>query len=339
MWSSGRLRGAARFCVAALVACAGCDAGDDLARARLLVQEATTEMTRAQTMHQQGQTDEANQTALAAQDGLMLARDAYLAAKADRSRDVDLLIEFGEFSERLEDNDLAGEAYARAAALDGTRADLWYRAARNFLEARGRYLDRVMESLEKAESANEGSANPVPGADLDAVRGDLFSVLGLPDDAAEFYAAALEANPQQPRARIGMAGVSLLLGDVERTVALAESFAQPTPAESVLLDRTLRSSFMAFRRDRVIVPDTAPAQRAMAKVCVRLGFMQESLLAIERAVQLDASDVFSWNMLGSLSAQAGDTQRAREAFTRSLALTPDQPRTKQALDELGGPVN
>jgi Flp pilus assembly protein TadD len=92
---------------------------------------------------------------------------------------------------------------------------------------------------------------------------------------------------------------------------------------------------MNFRRDRVIVPDTAAAQRGLAKICVRLGFLQEGRLAIERAVHLEDTDVFSWNLLGSLSRQAGELERARVAFTRSLELEPDQPRTKQALEELG----
>ncbi len=328
-----------RLAVAGTLCCAGCSATDRLTEARRYADAATNLMREAQELFQQGQADAANRTAENAQESMRLARDAYLAAKADRSRDVDLLIEFAELTERLEDSDLAGEAYARAAEIDGARPDLWYKAARNFVEARGRYLDLVMETLAKAEAASTGAAAPVPRADIEAVRGDVFLALGLPEDAAPHYEASLAENAQQPRARIGIAGAALQLGDVERSAALVDSFAQPTPAEAVLLDRTLRGSYMAFRRDRVIVPETAASQRALAKICVRLGFVQESLLAVESAVRLDPADVYSWNMLGSLSAQAGDTQRAREAFTQSLTLAPDQPRTKQALDELGGAAN
>jgi tetratricopeptide (TPR) repeat protein len=296
-------------------------------------------MARAQSLQQQGQTEAAGRAALAAQNGLYRAREHFMAAEADRSRDTGVVVEFAEFSERMQDYDLAGEAFARAAALDGGRADLWHRAARNFIAAGGRYLERATPALDAAAKANGESTHAVGPADIAAARGDLMMARGLPDDAAPHYAEALAADAQHVRARIGAAGAALQLGDVERASDLADGLGAPGPAEGELLDRVLRESYLVFRRDRVVVPETAAAQRALAKLCVRLGFLEEGHLAIERAVQLDDGDVFSWNLLGSLSREAGDTARAREAFTRSLQLAPDQPRTKQALDELGAQQN
>lgn len=318
---------------------AGCSGGDDLAAARGLVENATAEMSRAQDLQRQGKLDEANAAAYAAQDMLLQARNHYLAASADRSRKADVLVEFAEFSERMEDPDLAGEAYARAARIEDARADLWFRAARNFVDAGGRYLDRVPEALDAVERANASAAKPVSLSDLETVRGEMFLALGLPDQAAPRFAAALEANPEHVRARIGGAGAALQLGEVERAADWVDGLGALDARAGALLDRVLRQAYLVFRRDRVAVPETARAQRALAKICVRLGFLREGLLAIERAVELDGGDVFSWNMIGSLAHEAGDVQRAREAFTRSLSLAPDQPRTKQELDELGGPVN
>jgi tetratricopeptide (TPR) repeat protein len=241
--------------------------------------------------------------------------------------------------ERLEDYDLAGDAFARAAEASPARADLWHRAGRNFVAARGRYLDRAADALAEAERANAAAETPVPVADLAATRGDLYMALGLPEEAAARYTEALAADAQHARARIGAAGASLELGDVVRAAELADSFAAPTQSQAILLDRTLRASYLDFRRDRVTVPETAESMRALAKISVRLGLLQEARLAIERAVQLDDADVFSWNLLGSLAHQAGDTERARTAFERSLAIQPDQPRTKEALEELGSAAN
>jgi tetratricopeptide (TPR) repeat protein len=39
-------------------------------------------------------------------------------------------------------------------------------------------------------------------------------------------------------------------------------------------------------------------------------------------------------MIGSISAQLGRVEQAREAFERSLALNPDQERTREALKAL-----
>ncbi len=318
----------------AALALAGCSRGGDLAKARGLSERAMGELERAQSLVQQGNTGEANLAAISAEDGLRNARDAYLSARADRSRDVDVLVEFAQLCERLEDFDLAGEAYARAAQTARERPDLWFRASRNFVSARGRYLDRASDALAAAEAANATAEAPVAAADLAVVHGDLFMVLGLPEDAAARYAEALESDPQHARGRIGAMGAALELGDAVRAAAMVDSFTAPTQGESILLDRTLRTSYQKFRRDRVIVPETAESMRSLARLSVRLGFLQEARLAIERAVQLDDADVFAWNLLGSLAHQSGEIARARTAFERSLAIQPDQPRTKQALDEL-----
>jgi tetratricopeptide (TPR) repeat protein len=312
-----------------------CSRTDDLESARALVAQATQEMARAQSLHEAGNAEGANDAALDAQESLRDARAKYLAARADQNRDVDVLIEFAEFSERMEDYDLAGEAYARAAETAESRPGLWYRAARNFIEARGRYLERVSDALAAVERANPGAAEPVSQADLAAARGDLFMALGLPIDAHARYAEALTLDANHVRARIGDASASLRLGDTARAAALAESFAAPSQGEAILLDRTLRAAYLDFRRDRMIVNETAEAHLGLAKLSVRLGFLEEARLAIERAVQLDESNVYAWNLLGSLARQAGDTERARAAFTRSLELQPDQPRTREALDALG----
>lgn len=345
MWSERTGRRLGTLVVATLVAVTGCSRTSDSARARVLHEQATKEIERAQSLFRQGNTEEANRAAAAAQTAMRDASNAYLSARADRSRKVDLL-KFAELSELLEDYDLAGDAFARAANLtsDDTehwpegspdRAELWYRAARNFVAARGRYLDGAADALAEAERENAGAETPVPAADLIATRGDLFMALGLPADAHARYTEALALDANHARARIGDASASLRLGDTARASALAESFTSPSQGEAILLDRSLRAAYLDFRRDRMIVSETAEAHLGLAKLSVRLGFLEEARLAVERAVQLDGSDVYAWNLLGSLARQAGDTERARASFERSLEIQPDQPRTKQALDEIG----
>jgi Flp pilus assembly protein TadD len=89
-----------------------------------------------------------------------------------------------------------------------------------------------------------------------------------------------------------------------------------------------------FFDSQLFVPDTAPDHLALAKALVLAGRRSECALAAERAVALDSTSIVGWNLLGSVSRDAGDTVRARTAFTRSLELDPSQTRTREALEAL-----
>jgi tetratricopeptide (TPR) repeat protein len=287
-------------------------------------------------LQKDGREQDAEAEGQRAQDQWFDARDRYLSARADLSRDPEVLIEFAEFVEKLGDSDLAGEAYLRAAGLRPEDARLWYRAGRNFADAGGRYLIRAAEPLDRAEALTRTTPGTVTRAEIETTRGDISWKYGAYEIAAKRYAAALAADAAGVRAQIGAACAALALGDPARAEASLDKLQTIPPADAAVLAARLREAYLAFRRMNMRPLESATAYRALAGVAVRAGFIADARAAIEHALTLDDRDVFSWNMEGSLAEAAGDTARARRAYTRSLELQPDQPRTLEALARLAG---
>jgi len=326
--------------IAACVALAGCEARVSIAEAQREASAAGELMKSAAALNAQGKSAEAEAQAKQAQEGFIRARDLYLSARADLSDEAEVLRDFAALCERLRDFDLAGEAFLRAAAQrpdDPASATLWYSAARNFVFAGGRYLPRAAEPLDQAERLlAQGSATDVSIADIEATRGEISWKNGAYELAAKRYATALAADPQSLRAKMLSACGAIAVGDLEFAGAtLAELQAMNAPVgEGSAFDARLREAYAAFRRTRPALPEDAASYRALAGISVRVGFLDEARAAIEHAIRLDDRDVFAWNMAGSLAQQAGDVARARAAFTRSLELDPNQPRTQDALAQL-----
>ncbi len=318
---------------------AGCEAQVSVEDARAAAAEAQVTVQQMLALQQQGKAQESADAAKQAEYAFASARDRFLSARADQSNDVDLLIEFADVCDRLRDTDLAGEAFLRAAKLRPEDATLWYRAGRNFVEAGGRYLARAAEPLDRAEQLARSNPGAVSLADIEAARGDISWKGAAYDIAGKRYAAAREADPANPRALMGIAKVALVKGAPTETeaalTALQTSGAQVDPN---VVEARLREAYLVYRRDRPAVSEDPAAYRALAGIAVRCGFLDDARMEIEHALKLHTDDVFSLNMAGSLALRAGDTERARQVFTRSLELQPDQPRTKEALAALSAPT-
>ncbi len=305
---------------------------------RVTLEDARREATAAQArmnhaleLQRAGQQDDAEAEGQRAQDQLFAARDRYLSARADLSRDPDVLIEFAEFVEKLGDSDLAGEAYLRAAGLRTENAKLWYSAGRNFVDAAGRYLSRAAEPLDRAEAILRTNPGTVSPAEIETARGDISWKNGAYEIASKRYAAALASDAAAIRAKIGAACTALALGDPVAAESTLNELQTIPPSDAAFLDARFREAYLAFRRSQAHVSDSAAAYRALAGLSVRAGFLAEARAAIEHALTIDDRDVYSWNLDGSLAEAVGDTERARHAYTRSLELQPDQPRTRESL--------
>lgn len=293
-------------------------------------------MNHALELQKAGRQEDAEAEGQRAQDQLFAARNRYLSARADLSHDPEVLIEFAEFVEKLGDSDLAGEAYLRAAWLRSVEGQLYYRAGRNFVDAGGRYLERAADPLDQAEAILRKIPGAVSAADIEMARGDISWKSAAYEIAAKRYASAIAADSASVRAKIGAACAALALGDPVAAETGMNELQSAGPAKAALLDAQFHEAYLVFRRRQARLPDTAAAYRAAAGLSARAGFLEDARAAIAHALTLDDRDVYSWNLDGSLAEAAGDKERARLAYTRSLELQPDQLRTREALERLDG---
>lgn len=321
----------------AFAALAGCTPQATLEDARAAAATAQAAVQQALALQQQGQTEAAMDEAARAEIVFADARDLYFSARADLSDDPDVLIEFAELCDRLNDDDLAGEAFLRAAASRPEDATLWYRAGRCFVDAGGRYLARAAEPLDRAETLSRSASGAVAIADIEAARGDVSWKNGAYDIAGTRYAAALAADPTSARALMGAAKVAVATGVPAQAEARLGELQTAARVDPNVVEARLREAYLVYRRMRPALPADAAEYRALAGIAVRSGFIDEARAAVEHSLTLDPNDVVALNMAGSLAQRAGDYARARQAFSRSLELQPDQPRTREALTTLPAP--
>jgi len=267
-----------------------------------------------------------------AQQALIEARNAYLAARADRSEVPELLEEFARVAEQLTDYDLAGEALLRAAELRPENAELWFRAGRNFVDAGGAYLGQAAHPLQRAEQLSSGDDSL--NARILTARGEIFWKQGMHAAAHELFVEANRYAGVTDRGRLAVIASSLATGEVLAAQNAIENLDDPALLQTPFGRRGLREAYLVYRQLRLPSPDDPEGLLALAKIAVRLGFVEDGRLAVERSIEQGGEDIVTLNLAGSLAAQAGDTDRAQELFTRSLELDPNQPRTRQALEQL-----
>ena len=227
------------------------------------------------------------------------ARDLYSEAGAAEAGDPELLSEYARLLERTDDPDLAAAVLTRLTSLSPDDAKAWVRLG----TALSRLGDpEVLDAKRAFDRALSLEADPTVRGQAYAGLGHLYYELGL------FVAADTLDN----------------VGG-----ALAPY--------SVLLQEYLVRALADFDLNRVWFPDAAPFHLAYAKLLYRAGRLSEAMGILDRSLELNDENYVSWNLLGSFRNQVGDSEGAREAFMRSLALNPKQPRTRQTLDALSPP--
>ncbi len=281
-----------------------------------------------------GKQDEADEHLRNAKDGFANARDLYIEARADLSSDPELLEEFAASALRTEDYDLAAKAYRRAATFRPENNEYWLEAGRNFVRAGTAMADEAREALELCQARASDSGDTVLAAQASALLGHLYRELALYELAREYYESARTSDPDHLGARIGLIGLDFREGRVLEAATAAEEAGQLAPGDAGLLEMMLHFGYEGFHESHAWFADSADNHMAYAKLLTRLTRLSEAIFAVQRAVELDARNVVALNLLGSLAREAGDTARARDAFNRSLAIDPDQPRTREAIEGL-----
>ena len=161
--------------------------------------------------------------------------------------------------------------------------------------------------------------------------------MGLRQFAASYYKQACTAAPDALQPKVALAALKIRDGLILEASADLDALGTIPPGSMLMVQQNLGAALTDFRDRRLWFSDTGANHLAYTKLLLRAGRNAESLQPLERALELDGGNFVPWNLLGSLSRELGNYARAREAFTKSLELNPDQPRTEEALrtiDEL-----
>ncbi|MEA3365399.1 MAG: tetratricopeptide repeat protein, partial [Candidatus Hydrogenedentes bacterium] len=259
------------------------------------------------------------------------ARRLFEQAGGMELRDTEALADFAGVLHSLNDSDLAAEALRKATRLEPDNPALWLALGRGLLAPLYRKPAEAEKALKRA--AETGGGKRVEG-EARAVLGRLYWDKGLVDLAESEWSRALEMAPENALAQMGMAAVLARRGEVVAASERVEQVAKAAPSGLALAEELLGKSLRDFERSGLWIEDTADAHFAYASLLLRAGRYVETIGPLRRAAKLEPGNHVVWNMIGSISAQLGRTEQAREAFQRSLDINPDQARTREALKEL-----
>lgn len=259
------------------------------------------------------------------------AEAVFESARIETSTNVDELTAYAEFRRETEDFDLAESVMIRAISLDPENASLWLGLGEIQTRLGSDFESRATTSLRKAIDLDESSDI---NARAHAALGALFLQQGLFDFARKELELAIEEDPNHVGARITLASIEVRDGNISKASESLDALGEIGPQYMALMQRTVEKALVDFDESRRWMADTADNHLAYAKLLVRAGRPAESLLPLERATELDPDNFVTWNLLGSMYRGFDRIEEARKAFTRSLELNGDQPRTRAALEEL-----
>lgn len=262
------------------------------------------------------------------------AKALYEGGGAETSRDPEVLAEYGAFLLEMGDVDLAAKTYRRAVGLSPNDAGLWLRLGTSLSNLDESKAIEAKEAFERCLALDR--TTPV-AAQAYAELGGLYRGMGLFDLAKECFEASHAIAPDSVETRIALAALKVREGRIREGADGLDALGMIGSEHGALLQGLLVSALKDFDAARLWIPDMAEDHLAYAKLLLRAGRTPECLFAIERSLDLDERNYVVWNLLGSVSRQMGDMERARTAFRRSLALEAEQPRTRSALEALAEP--
>lgn len=310
--------------------------GDDsiATKSRELLEQARQEEAAAANAAMQGDQAAFQQHASLAAERMAQIQSLFESAGIDNSDNVEDLAAYAEFRKVKGDYDLAERALLRAISFVPDHADLWFALGEVQALLGREYEDQAVKSLRKAIALDESAD---VNAKAHAALGALFLQQGLFDFARRELEDAIAVDANHVGARITLASLDVRDGFINKASESLDALGEMSPQHISLMQRTMDKALLEFEESRRWMADTAENHLAYAKLLVRAGRHAESILPLERAVQLDPDNYVAWNLLGSMYRGFENLDGARNAFTRSLEINPDQPRTRQALDELGQP--
>ena len=162
----------------------------------------------------------------------------------------------------------------------------------------------------------QASARAPRNATVLVAQGDLLAQLGRPDAAREAYLAALEADDRSSFARVGLARVALVEGDLPRARSLLERAAELAPTDG--------SIYPLLTRVHARLGESELAARAewLAKVHDTPLAPRDPVLDTMRRL---AGNSHALASAGTELAERGDLLAAEVQFRKVLAIRPGTP--------------
>ncbi len=269
-----------------------------------------------------------------AQQFLIQARREYELHRADNSRKPDVLAGYADVLQQMRDYDLAAKFYRAAAGYSPESPTLWLNLGMSLGHMGSSYRPEAVAALQRCVGMD---GPPQLRGQAFIELGDLYRDMGIAPVAADYYRDARTLVPDSLEPPIALAAMELRQGRVTEAAQAIEALGNLPPDASGRLREHLGAALTHFEDRRLSFEDTAAAHLAYAKLLFLGGRYQDCPGPLERSAALDGNNAIAWNLLGSISRQLGNEQRAREAFARSLEINPDQPRTREALDALAQP--
>ena len=207
----------------------------------------------------------------------------------------------------------------------------------------------VAASVDSSPAAESAVSRPQPpSAPVSYEDAESAYRAGNYTDAAELFAAYVEAKPDNPWGRYMLGLSALKAGDLARAeTAFDEALTlDPTHLKSmlnstrVLLERGNGDAALERVDAAVaIAPQSAEAFRLRGRALAQLGRNDEAVEAYQRAAALDETDVWAMNNLGLLHIYLGRYIEALPPLARATELRPRSPvfqnNLGQALERLG----
>ena len=155
---------------------------------------------------------------------------------------------------------------------------------------------------------------------------------GVCDLAARAFQKALEINPENIEARVGLGGTWIALGKLdEAEEQLTEALSRdPANVRALCLQGGLfekqdrfPDAMETFRRVLQIDPEYAQAHLATGKLLLKTGARDEGTKYLLEAARLDSDLVSPYVDLGNLFLREGNTDQAKAMFRQALAREPE----------------
>ena len=202
-----------------------------------------------------------------------------------------------------------------------------------------------------------GAVREDPARDALA-RGEAALNAGRPAEAEAAYRRALDLDPGEGRAELGLAVTAEREGDLDRALAGVERAAARLPgswevqaAWGRILQRMGRKEEAVSRLQAAAAdfPENPELWGRLGLLRETLGLNRRRAADLERAARAGSRDPEVWNSLGRFRRLAGDRAGARAAWDRALDLDPgsfkarfnrglleaEDGRREAALDDLG----
>jgi len=259
------------------------------------------------------------------------ARRDYEQINAAESSDTGLILDYVKLLNDMGDYDLSEKAMLRAAKIAPDDAAVWLLLGQTQAALGPASELFAIRSLRRATEIEPTSSATV---DAYASLGALYQQAGLYEFSREAFTETLKLDPGHVGAKLTVASLNAREGKMAAAEEAFDSVESLSSDHGAYIRSTLGPALNAFEDSRRWLPDTAAEHFAYAKLLVRVDRLQDCIWPLGRAVKLDDQNYAAWNLYGSVYRSMNRNRGAREAFMRSLELNPDQPRTRQALDEL-----